>query len=489
MAAAAVLTACDPSKDDISLPKGELISAEQLAEGFTYTQYAMDADGNYIESANGNYIKFATNPSTVVKIYTLAEDGSQTVLSSGVANGMFTLAPARGSSPDQTVYIQSYSWDGTEVIAQKVINVAVATELSPEMLLICSNAGEKTWKWDTSDGGAFWGNFGYTPDSGDAFADGRSGQWWGVDGTAETFANQQQHRGSDTVTGDDDVNAYMVFSEKGLVKCYDANGTEIRSGSFSIENYDPVNKKVINDQAWSVGQLKVSNGAILWPYAINTGGYQPEEFEIVRLSATQLILTYAAAGTGSWSEATFWRFRCDSDQEGVLTTAPNGWTWDTSDGGEFWGNMGYCGGAGLDVYTSRNGKWWGVNGTTETFAGQQQHRGTDTVTGDDDVNAYMIFGTDGKVVSYNAAGEEIRNSNFSITQIKDNEWKVAELNIDGRDGGILWPYEINSNGNMPSTYEVVYLSDGHMVLVYPDGGDFSTLGSWGEASYWRFMKK
>jgi hypothetical protein len=28
-----------------------------------------------------------------------------------------------------------------------------------------------------------------------------------------------------------------------------------------------------------------------------------------------------------------------------------------------------------------------------------------------------------------------------------------------------------------------------MTLVYPDGGDFGSLGSWGEATFWQFKAK
>ena len=42
---------------------------------------------------------------------------------------------------------------------------------------------------------------------------------------------------------------------------------------------------------------------------------------------------------------------------------------------------------------------------------------------------------------------------------------------------------------MPTTFEVVYQTNDKMCLVYPDGGAFDGLGSWGEATYWHFKKK
>ncbi|MGM9776993.1 MAG: hypothetical protein ACI3ZD_01460, partial [Prevotella sp.] len=51
MAAVGLLTACDPSKDDISMPSSSL-TEQQLSDGFTFKQY----DETYTqEKADGNY--------------------------------------------------------------------------------------------------------------------------------------------------------------------------------------------------------------------------------------------------------------------------------------------------------------------------------------------------------------------------------------------------------------------------------------------------
>jgi len=42
---------------------------------------------------------------------------------------------------------------------------------------------------------------------------------------------------------------------------------------------------------------------------------------------------------------------------------------------------------------------------------------------------------------------------------------------------------------MPTKFEVVYLTNSKMCLVYPDGGDFGGLGNWAEATYWHFKAK
>ena len=76
-----LFAACDPAKDDIGAP-GSNVTAEQLVEGFTYTQYA---DENCTQAqADGNYFKFTTSPSRQVEIYQVDADGNETSLGHGV---------------------------------------------------------------------------------------------------------------------------------------------------------------------------------------------------------------------------------------------------------------------------------------------------------------------------------------------------------------------------------------------------------------------
>ena len=84
-------------------------------------------------------------------------------------------------------------------------------------------------------------------------------------------------------------------------------------------------------------------------------------------------------------------------------------------------------------------------------------------------------------------GTVINTGTFEFDTSVASEWKVANLNTTA--GTILWPFEINSKGRMPTTFEVVYLTADKMCLVYPDNGDFGSLGNWGEASFWHFKAK
>ena len=159
------------------------------------------------------------------------------------------------------------------------------------------------------------------------------------------------------------------------------------------------------------------------------------------------------------------------------------WTWDTSITGTVWGNMGYCGGYGADVGTKGNGQWWGVE-SEEDFMMQLQHTDDGLAHGDESMDAYFLLFEDGKIERHAGDGTLIKEGEYKFEPVTDNDWKVADLYTTA--GTILWPYEINSGGNMPEVFEVVYHTDTKMTLVYPDGGAFDGLGGWDEATYWHF---
>ena len=160
------------------------------------------------------------------------------------------------------------------------------------------------------------------------------------------------------------------------------------------------------------------------------------------------------------------------------------WKWDTSITGAVWGNMGYCGGSGVDVGVAGNGQWWGVTSTAE-FNEQLQHSTDGVNQGDGDLGAWMTFGNDGFLNAFDASGKNIRTSTYEVELIEGDDWKIGNL----KTNAILWPYEINSGANIPGIYEIVYLTGNKMTLVYPDGGDFGSLGGWGEATFWHFKAK
>lgn len=478
-AAGLMMVACDPIEDDSTF-KSTTVAEGELLKGAKFQQFE-DANCT-IPSETGNYIAFSIPGVSAVNIYVIKKDGSEKLLKTGISGGVIYYLPSRGSDLEQTLIFEYTNLDGTVVRETKTLTVVAATALSPEVALLAGYNEKKTWRWDTSMG-AFWGNMGYCGGDGTLVGTNSEGQWWGVTNTEE-FMGQKDHAGGSN-PGDDNVNARMEIADDMSITSYSESGEEIRKGPFAVE----LTKNSKGD-AWRMGLLKTTS--ILYPYEINAGGNIPGEYEIVYLTAEKMTLVYPDGGNydglGGWGEATFWHFAARDPQVLAAGTSVEGkkWAWNNEcPGGAVWGNMGYCGGNGSEVYTAGAGKWWGVT-STEEFAGQQDHRGGDAITGDDDIEgAYMIW-TEKEVFSYNAKGEVIRNGEYTFVPVEGNDWKVADLKINSSNGAILWPYEINSHGKMPSVYDVVYLSDDAMTLVYPDGGAFDALGGWGEASFWQF---
>ena len=497
VAALGLLTSCDPSKDSLSIPGDSSLTEEQLASGFSVVQYA---DEDYTtQAADGNYFTFTTSPARVVKVYQLDDEGNENVLSAGTANGKFKIVPKRGNPSEQTYYIETHDFNGRVIKGQKTATVYVPQELEPVVRWLASDAhGSKTWKWDTEyRDGTVWGNLGYAPGDGESFVKDCNGIWWGS--TPEGLTEQLQHSDTGVATGEENADAKMVIFDDGNIVCYDAGGNQIRKGKYSVEGWtgERNHASIDGSQAsWSYGTLTTSEGAILFPFQINGGGTKPTNFEIMQLDANHLKLIYAAPGTGGWSEATWWAFKSNSDDEGALTGfASKNWTWDTEyRDGTVWGNLGYAPGDGESFVKDCNGIWWGS--TPEGLTEQLQHSDTGNATGEESADAYMTFDwKTGKVKSYAAGGAEIRSGNFEISSWYDGErnqpsvdgsqanWAYGTLTTDA--GSILFPFKINGGGEKPTSFEIMQLDEDHLKLIYAAPGT----GGWGEATWWAFKKK
>ena len=485
-----LFASCDPSKDSVGVPTA--MTESELAAGFTYTQ--TDEAGS--PSSTGNFFEY-TAP-RVVTIYRLNSSGGQVILATGSSAGSFMLQSTRGSGPSQTFYVESREFDGSVVTASYNVTVDVPGDLTPEMKIACSDNGTKTWKWDTESfpgqwfAGAVWGNLGYTPGDGTTFINDGNGVWWGC--PPADLTGQLQHSNTGVATGEEDPRAYMIFSEEGTITTYDAGGNQIRKGGFEIKDYNNGNRSTVNDVAWSLGTLHTDAATILFPFKINGGGVTPTDFEILELTADKMKLVYADAGTGGWSEATWWAFKSESDGAGCLNNYDKKeWTWDTESfpgqwfEGAVWGNLGYTPGDGDTFVNDGNGVWWGC--PPADLTGQLQHSDTGTATGEEDPNAYMVFDTDGQVATYDGSGNKIRGGayelKFSATRqpMNDVAWNFGTLETD--PGVILFPFKINGGGTKVGKFDIMQLSSTHMKLIYADEGT----GGWSEATWWAFKAK
>jgi hypothetical protein len=352
---------------------------------------------------------------------------------------------------------------------------------------------------------------GYAAGDGDSWIVNGDGIWWGA--TPGDLTGQMQHTETGVATGEENADAKMVIYDDGNVICFDAGGNQIRKGKINgIEGWTGERKFASADgsqEKWSYGTLVTTEGAILFPFQINSHNSDhdatlyPTRFEVMQLDANHLKLVYPQANTGSWTEATWWAFKSNSDPEAALTNfGTKAWTWDTefrSDGGA-WGNLGYAPGDGDSFCKDGNGIWWGC--PPSDLTGQLNHSDSNVATGEEDPNAYMTFDwKTGSVKSYDASGKEIRSGKFTIMDWAGGKrtqpsadgsqpnWAYGNLFTDA--GSILFPFQINNhneghdNTNKPTKFEIMQLDEDHLKLIYPQ----ANTGGWTEATWWAFKKK
>ena len=483
------LTSCDPQKAE-GVFESPTMTTESLMNGATFGQFDL-VDGKYVPSETGNYIQYNFPGVSAVNVYYMKGNDKKT-LAYGRSGGIVYYMPSRGSDPLQTVYFSYLNADGTEVVAEKQFTLNVAQALDPAVKILVSNNGVKKWKWmpTSANGGAVWGNGGYLAGEQNGGLD-INGAWWGcgpIDGDCgDTFEGQTQHAGSrwPEVKGECYALSYMEFNEDGSLTAYSNDGAVINEGSFSIKDYN--DNQITNGDKFSRGILETSEGAILWPFAINTGGAQPTAFEIGWLDPGRMVLLYAAEGTGAWSECTWWSFMSDDDPSGIL--ASHEWHWKPTEvnGGAVWGNGGYLAGS-QNGTGAINGAWWGcgVNDGScpDTFAGQMGHAGAAYKEGEEYAASKMVFNEDeASITVYGKDGNELRSGSFSLNWTPNaDHFSLGTLNTS--EGAILWPFAINTNGQMPTSFEVGYLGSDAMILIYAA----PETGAWSECTWWSFGK-
>ena len=487
-----LLTACNPQKEEGSMGVTN-ISADQLLANSTFEQYSDAACTT--PAADGNYIKFNCPNVSSLTIFYLKVDGSEQVLSSGKSGGVFNFTPKRGSDPTQTVYFRYINQNGEEVTASKEFTLVVAADLAPEIKNLASNAGSKKWKWDTSVNGQAWGNFAYAMGNGEDFFLNGANQWWGCTPDllwSKDEGGQYGHTdGDDSKAGEGDPNAYMVFTEDGDVTTYDKTGKALRSGKYTVTNYDGTRHDV-GGNPWDLGTLTTSEPAIMYPYMINGGGKTVTEFEILGMNDDQLVLVYpGSAVAGSWNEATFWRFVAVENEDLLYKD----WAWDLSvNDGQAWGNFAYAMGNGQEFAEDAANQWWGCNPDllwSQGEGGQYGHTdGDDSKAGEGSVNAYMTLDDTGKITTYDANGNALRSANFSFelfdkrADVGGNPWNIGTFTTTAP--AVMFPYMINGGGTTVTEFEILGLTGTKLVLVYPGT---ATPGNWNEATFWRFTKK
>jgi len=474
MAAAmgSMLASCEPALIDGPEPSAA-VSETTLASGLTYTQYADEACTQ--EDPAGNYLKY-NSTAGIVQVFLAS--APESVLQTG-AGGVVKIPVKRGQDPQATLLFKLVNFDGSTTSCQQTVSVTPPTALSAEMLILCSDNGQKVWKFSQTPSMAY-GNGGHTG-SGAGFDNGAvDGCWWGVE-NADALIDQIQHAGG-TAYGDEDVNAYMVFTEDGVVTSYKSNGEKIRGGKFEVKNYDPA-----RSSGWEIGKLVTSEAALLFPWSINEGGKAVTEFDIMYMTPQLMTLVYTKGNAaGGWGEITHWQFMGATPEP---LTLEGKWGW-SSTAANVWGNGGHTGsGASFNAPGVIDGNWWGV-GTAEELLDQMGHSG-DGNTGDASSDAYMVF-EGNTVATYAADGSKIRGGEYQ-TVMNDfvsgagrgaSGWELGKLTTDAP--ALLFPWSINEGGKEVTEFDIMYFDANNMTLVYTKG---NAAGGWGEITHWVFERK
>lgn len=505
-AMALMLTSCDPIVDEKEA--GANTTVEAFAEAVTLSQ----------AQAMANDIVFSTNPSMYIQVYD--DRGNQ--LAKGTS-GTFYFKPKRGSNSHQVLIVKAINPDGSVIECTKEIDVEVAAELATEMKLLVSDSGTKVWKWNpaVSAGGnpdACWGNGAYVDAPGENYTGTViPSAWWGCNpeilGTDEQNKHAKNNNDLDNGLLYANFNATMVLDEDGNITTYSAEGNQITKGKFTVENYTGERHESPDadhaQPSWNLGILKVSDGGnILWPYACDDANpTMPTEYQIMRLTGSELILVYAAPGTARWGGYTWWNFKSESDAWGCLTdNSEKTWTWNpaASAGGNpdaCWGNGAYVDAAGENYTGTSIPSWWGCNpeilGTDEQNKHAKNNNDLDNGLRYASFDATIVFGKDGNVATYDKDGKQITKGKFDIVDYTGNRhespdadhaqssWNLGTLKFS--DGGnILWPYACDDgNPTIPAEYQIMRLTNDELILLYAAPGT----ARWGGCTWWNFKKK
>ncbi len=165
----------------------------------------------------------------------------------------------------------------------------------------------------------------------------------------------------------------------------------------------------------------------------------------------------------------------------VLTgeSGEKAWKWYTVDGA-CWGNAGFNAGKAASP-TDLPGKWWGC--TPEQLETEQLQHAGNTVYGYGDSNAYMVFNEDGDLASYRADGSLIAKGSYTFSDYTPDGsgagYGYGKLTTT--DSPVLFPFDINLNGQRTNNFHVVYVDPNVLTLISDKGAS-----DWGECTWWRF---
>jgi len=113
--------------------------------------------------------------------------------------------------------------------------------------------------------------------------------------------------GNDAVYGS---NGYMVFSLAGLtLKKSNAAGTVTETGTVGLDLGATGIKKDGNGAVWASAKMTTKNVSVLCGKQPNAANAPVNDYDVLKLTSTKLVLAFPEPGSGSGGTAWFWMFR------------------------------------------------------------------------------------------------------------------------------------------------------------------------------------
>jgi hypothetical protein len=156
----------------------------------------------------------------------------------------------------------------------------------PEWTYLTNLAVGKTWVWDNTQP-APWGNGGYRGCSAPC--------WWAVN-MADIIGRGV---GSDEMIFDLNGGRNLTLTAASVPASY----AGVTKGAFDL-NF------TVGRAGWDIGKLSTTNVTIINGIQVNSGDAIEDEFYILKLTDSQLVLSAPEPGvTGDWGTAWFWMFK------------------------------------------------------------------------------------------------------------------------------------------------------------------------------------
>jgi hypothetical protein len=261
-----MLPACSPLED-----------RNELTGSITADQLNISAVPEIRDGVNSNYVILNSDGNPCLSSW---DYGSGTLIGTG---GRVQLL----LTGDNDIIYTGLNPDGSKITKTLVVHVDRTYDVPQEWAFFCGS-GEKTWKWD-DQAPSVWGNGGYLSNVGPG--------WWTV-----------QVGDMEGQTPGEGAGASMTFSLKGASLTKNKSDGSSESGSFSFD-MSSTTMNAGGDALWAIGKLNTSRVTVL--SGRNGDGVLVYNYDILKLTDTEMALGWPEPGATAWGTAWYWIFRAE----------------------------------------------------------------------------------------------------------------------------------------------------------------------------------